>query len=59
VFVIIVLCIVLSVYVLFCVFLYIVLCIVVPLPPSTYPLAVNDNNNSNSRYFILRYVLLG
>jgi hypothetical protein len=24
------------------------LCIVVPLPPGTYPLAVNNNNNSNS-----------
>jgi hypothetical protein len=26
-------------------FLCIVLCIVVPLPPGTYPLAVNINNN--------------
>jgi hypothetical protein len=24
----------------------IVLCIVVPLPPGTYPLAVNNNNNN-------------
>ena len=29
------------VYVLF----YVILCIVVPLQPSTYPLAVNNNNN--------------
>jgi hypothetical protein len=31
----------------FCVFYCIVLCIVVPLPPGTYPLAVNINNNNN------------
>ena len=45
-FVIIALCIVLSVYVLFvlfCVFC-VLYCIVVPLPPGTYPLAVNNNN---------------
>jgi hypothetical protein len=29
-------------------FLCIVLCIVVPLPPGTYPLAVNNNNNNNN-----------
>jgi hypothetical protein len=54
VFVIFVLCIVLSVYVLFCiscvlysiVLYFIVLCIVVPLPPGTHPLAVNNNNNN-------------
>ena len=47
-FIIFVLCVVLSVYVLFCVFVYcIVLCIVVPLPPGAYPLAVNNNNNNN------------
>jgi hypothetical protein len=28
-----------------CVVLCMVLCIVVPLPPGTYPLAVNNNNN--------------
>jgi hypothetical protein len=44
VFVIIALCIVLSVYVLFCVFVFVVYCIVLPLPPATYPLAVNNNN---------------
>ena len=33
----------LSVYVLFCVLYRIVLCIVVPQPPGTYPLAVNNN----------------
>jgi hypothetical protein len=25
-----------------------VLCIAVPLPPGTYPLAVNNNNNNNN-----------
>ena len=42
---------VLSVYVLFCVccvFYCIVLCIVVQLPPGTYPLAVNNNSNKNN-----------
>jgi hypothetical protein len=53
VFVIFVLCIVLNVYVLFCVFYFIVLCIVVPLPPGTYALTVNNssnNNNNNIQY---------
>jgi hypothetical protein len=55
VFVIFVLCIVLSVYVLFCVLYYIVLCIVVSLLPGTYPLAVDDdddaddNNNNHNK----------
>jgi hypothetical protein len=31
-------------FVVYCV----VLCIVVPLPPGTYPLAVNINNNNNN-----------
>jgi hypothetical protein len=50
-FVIFVLCIILSVYVLFrvfCVLYSIVLCIVVPLPPGTHPIAVNNNNNNNN-----------
>jgi hypothetical protein len=41
-----------SVYVLFC-FLFCllyntVLCIVIPLPPGTYPLAINNNNNNSN-----------
>jgi hypothetical protein len=55
VFVIFVLCIVLSVYGLYCVccvFYSIVLCIVVPLPPGTYPLAVNNNNNNNNNNIV-------
>ena len=32
---------------LFCVLYIIVLCIVVPLPPGTHPLAVNNNNNKH------------
>jgi hypothetical protein len=36
-------------FVFLCIVLYcIVLCIVVPLPPGTYPLAVNNNNNNNN-----------
>jgi hypothetical protein len=31
--------------------LCIVLCIVVPLPPGTYPLAVNNNNNNNKKFY--------
>jgi hypothetical protein len=48
-------------YVLYSIVLYCVLCTVVPLPPGTYPLAVNNNNsnnnnnnnNSNNMYVIL------
>jgi hypothetical protein len=36
-------------FVFFCVFVYcIVLCILVPLPPGTYPLAVSRSNNNNN-----------
>ena len=31
-----------------CYFVFFVYCIVVPLPPGTYPLAVNNNNNNNN-----------
>jgi hypothetical protein len=31
-----------------CYFVFCVLCIVVPLPPGTHPLAVNINNNNNN-----------
>ena len=31
-------------YFVYCIVLYCILCIVVPLPPGTYPLAVNNNN---------------
>jgi hypothetical protein len=50
-----VLCIVLGMYVLFCVSL----CIVVPLPPGTYPLAVNNNNmyNSNNHHTLSKDVI--
>jgi hypothetical protein len=44
--------------VLFCVLYSIVLCIVVPLPPGTYPLAVNNNNNNNNKIHIKKYVFL-
>jgi hypothetical protein len=33
------------VFFVYCIVLY---CIVVPLPPGSYPLAVNNNNNNNN-----------
>jgi hypothetical protein len=38
-----------------CYFVFFVYCIVVPLPPGTYPLAVNNNNNNNN--FLNLYLL--
>jgi hypothetical protein len=32
------------------------LCIVVPLPPGTYPLAVNNNNNNNNNFESKKHV---
>ena len=60
-FLIFVLCIVLSVYVLSCVFcvlcsIVIVLCTVVPLPPGTYPLEININNNNNNNINNIREI---
>jgi hypothetical protein len=38
--------------VILCFLMYcIVLCIIVPLPPRTYPLAINNNNNNNNKGF--------
>jgi hypothetical protein len=34
----------------YCVVYCIVLCIVVPLPPGTYPLAVNNNNQGQAQH---------